>query len=179
MHILKWLLIGLGVLIALVLLIALFVEKDYNIEREIMINKNKAEVFEYIRLLKNQDHYSKWNMADINSIREYKGTDGTVGFYTSWDSKNKNVGKGEQTIAKIIEGERIDFDLHFIKPFEGKASSFFALSSISENQTLIKWAFKSSMPYPMNIMRVLMNMEKMLGDDLQGGLTNLKVILEK
>ena len=118
-------------------------------------------------------------MTDPNSKREYKGNDGTVGFYTSWDSENKSVGKGEQSIAKIIEGERVEFDLHFIKPFDGKANSYMALTAVNENQTSVKWGFKSSMPYPMNIMRLIMNMEKMLGDDLQIGLMNLKTILEK
>lgn len=179
MVVLKWVLIVLGLLIALVLIVALFVNKQYEIEREIVINKNKAQVFDYIRLLKNQDYYSKWNMTDPNSKREYKGNDGTVGFYTSWDSENKSVGKGEQSIAKIIEGERIEFDLHFIKPFDGKATSYMALTAVNENQTSVKWGFKSSMPYPMNIMRLIMNMEKMLGDDLQVGLNNLKSNLEK
>jgi hypothetical protein len=35
------------------------------------------------------------------------------------------------------------------------------------------------MPYPMNLLGAVMNMEKMLGDDLEQGLKNLKVILEK
>ena len=49
MVVLKWVLIVLGLLIALVLIVALFVNKQYEIEREIVINKNKAEVFNYIR----------------------------------------------------------------------------------------------------------------------------------
>jgi hypothetical protein len=35
------------------------------------------------------------------------------------------------------------------------------------------------MPYPMNIMLPFMNMEEMLGGDLENGLKNLKNILEK
>lgn len=179
MKILKWILIVVVSILVLVLVIALFVKKEYEIEREVVITKNKQQVFEYVKYLKNQDNYSKWNMTDPNSKREYKGEDGTVGFYTSWDSENKNVGKGEQTIAKLVEGERVEFDLHFIKPFDGKAKSYIALEALSETQTKVKWGFNSSMPYPMNIMRVVMNMEKMLGDDLQTGLNNLKNILEK
>ena len=166
-------------IIALILIIALFVKKDYEIEREIVINQPKQVVFNYVKFLKNQDNYSKWNMTDPNSKREYKGEDGTIGFFTSWDSENKSVGKGEQTISNIVDGERIDFDLHFIKPFDGLAKSYLVTESISENQTKLKWGFKSAMPYPMNVMRLVMNMEKMLGDDLQIGLGNLKVILEK
>jgi hypothetical protein len=51
--------------------------------------------------------------------------------------------------------------------------------SISDNQMKVKWSFNNGMKYPMNIMLLAMNMEKMLGDDLQTGLKNLKSILEK
>jgi hypothetical protein len=34
------------------------------------------------------------------------------------------------------------------------------------------------MPYPMNTMLLFMNMDGMLGKDLEGGLTNLKAKLE-
>jgi hypothetical protein len=35
------------------------------------------------------------------------------------------------------------------------------------------------MPYPMNLMLLCMNMDKMIGKDLETGLTNLKGVLEK
>ena len=61
MRFLKKILIVVGILIAIPLIVALFVKKDYSVEKEIVINKPKTEVFEYIKLLKNQDNYSKWN----------------------------------------------------------------------------------------------------------------------
>jgi hypothetical protein len=51
--------------------------------------------------------------------------------------------------------------------------------SLSANQTLVKWGFTGKMNYPMNLMFLFMDFEKMIGDDLQTGLGNLKVILEK
>ncbi len=64
MNILIKILIGIGALITLLLIMALFVKKEYTIEREITINKTKAEVFNYVKHLKNQDNYSKWVMQD-------------------------------------------------------------------------------------------------------------------
>ncbi len=40
-----------AIIIAIPLVVALFVKKDYVVEREIIINKPKAEVFEYIKFL--------------------------------------------------------------------------------------------------------------------------------
>ncbi|MEP6596309.1 MAG: SRPBCC family protein [Ginsengibacter sp.] len=118
-------------------------------------------------------------MTDPNVKKDYKGTDGTVGFVYAWDSDNKKVGKGEQEIKKTTEGDRMDLEIRFIKPFEGKADSYITTESISENQTKVRWGFNSQMPYPMNIMRLFMNIEKMLGNDLEASLINLKNVLEK
>ena len=124
MRALKKILIILGILIAIPLIVALFVKKDYAVEKEIVINKPKTEVFDYIKFLKNQDNYSKWNRMDPNIKKTYRGTDGTVGFVSHWESENEEVGWGEQEIKKITEGERIDFELRFIKPFEATEPAF-------------------------------------------------------
>ena len=179
MKILKKILIGLVVIIVLALVAALFLKKDYSVVREVTINKPKQEVFDYIKLLKSQDNFSVWNMADPNMKREFKGTDGTVGCISAWDSQMKNVGKGEQEIKNITEGERIDFELRFKKPFEATDNAYFTTTASSENQTKVQWGFFGKMPYPMSLMLTCMDMDKMLGPDLEKGLTNLKAVLEK
>lgn len=179
MKILKKILIVIAIIIAIPLIIALFVEKDYAVEREITINKSKQEVFDYVKFLKHQDNFSKWATMDPNMKKTYRGTDGTVGFVSAWESDDENVGVGEQEIKKIAEGERIDFELRFIKPFEATEPAFMSTETVSENQTKVKWGFSGHMNYPMNIMMLFMDFEKMIGDDLQTGLSNLKTVLEK
>lgn len=66
MKILKKILIAIVAIIAIALITALFVKKEYAIERTISINKPKEAVFNYIKYLKNQDTYSKWAMMDPN-----------------------------------------------------------------------------------------------------------------
>lgn len=179
MKIIKRIVIVLVSIIALALIVALFVKKEYAVEREIVINKPKSEVFEYIKLLKNQDNYSVWNRKDPNMKKEYKGEDGTVGFVSAWESQMDDVGKGEQEIKKIVDGERVDMELRFIKPFEATDNAYMTTETVAENQTKVKWGFNGKMNYPMNLMLVFMDMEKMLGDDLQNGLNDLKEIQEK
>lgn len=179
MKILKNILIVIASLIVLLLIVALFVKKDYAVVREVTINKPKQEVFDYVKYLKNQDSYSKWAMMDPNMKKEYRGTDGTVGFVSAWDSEKSDVGKGEQEIKKIAEGERLDFELRFIKPFEATDYAYMTTETAGTDQTKVKWGFNGKMNYPMNLMLLFMNMDKMLGDDLQTGLSNLKTVLEK
>ncbi|TCC96993.1 SRPBCC family protein [Pedobacter hiemivivus] len=179
MKILKGLLFLVVGIVILALLVALFVKKDYAVEREVTINKPVAVVFDYIKHIKNQDQYSVWNRLDPASKKTYTGTDGTVGFISGWESTNKNVGKGEQEITSITEGDRIDMKLRFKEPFEAEDEAYMATESMGENQTKVKWGFKGRMAYPMNLMLLFMDMEGMLGKDLQGGLDTLKTTLEK
>lgn len=166
-------------LIALALITGLFVDGNYAVEREVTINKPKQEVFDYVKYLKNQNNYSVWAKADPNMKKDFTGKDGTVGCISAWDSKVKDVGKGEQKIIKIADGERIDYELHFIEPFESTDYAYMAVEPVSDNQTKVKWGFNGKMKYPMNLMMLTMDMEKMLAPDLENGLTSLKTILEQ
>jgi len=177
MKILKIILIVVAVIIAVPLITALFIKKDYGVEREITIKKPKQEVFDYVKYVKNQDNYSKWAMMDPNAKKSYTGEDGTVGFVSAWESEI--TGKGEQEIKKIAEVERLDFELRFKEPFEATDNAYMITESVSENETKVKWGFNGHMNYPLNIMMVFYDFEEMLGGDLSTGLTNLKTELEK
>ena len=132
-----------------------------------------------MKLLKNQDNFRVWFSKDPAIKKTFSGTDGTVGAVAGWDSKDQNVGVGEQEIKKIVKGERIDSELGFKVPIESTAFAFMSTEAISPNQTKVKWRFNDKIPYPMNLMLPIINMEEMLGKDLQDGLNNLKAILEK
>jgi len=179
MKILKIILIVIVIIIAIPLIAALFINGNYAVERQIVVNKPKQEVFNYIKNLKNQDNFSVWAKRDPAMKKDYKGTDGTVGFVSAWDSKNEHVGKGEQEIIKIDDGNRIDTKLRFKAPWEATDDAYMITEDAGTNQTKVKWGFTGKMPYPWNFMLVCMNMDKEVGKDFEQGLDNLKVILEK
>lgn len=179
MKILKKILIALAIILAIPLIVALFIEKDYAIVKETTINRPKDEVFAYIKYLRNQDHYSVWSKMDPNMKQTFEGVDGTVGFVNSWESDHDSVGKGSQRITKIEEGKRLEMKLQFKEPFEVENDAFMTTEAIDSSSTKVSWGFSGSFPYPMNIMRLFMDMEDAVGGDLQKGLANLKELLEK
>lgn len=132
-----------------------------------------------MKYLKNQDTFSVWSTKDPAMKKTFTGTDGRVGAIAGWDSMDENVDVGEQEITKIIEGERIDFEFCFKVPIESTDFTYLSTKAISPNQTKVTWRFNVKMPYPMNFMLPFMNMEQMLGKDLQDGQNNRKVILGK
>jgi hypothetical protein len=178
MKILKFVGLGLISVIALLLLVGLFLKKEYLVERNVTIHQNRSHVFDYLKFLKNQDNFSVWAKMDPAMKKEFRGEDAQVGFISAWDSKNDEVGKGEQEIKKIALYERIDYELRFIKPFKSKSDAYLITEVAGENETKVTWGFQGKMNYPMNLMQLFMNMEKMIGNDLSQGLINLKEILE-
>ena len=164
-------------LIALLLLMAAILTKEMVVEKSVVINLPRQGVFDYIQYIRNHDHFNVWVMMDPTMKKEYQGTDGTVGFLYSWNSKHKMVGIGEQRITKINPGEGMEFGLRFIKPRPNVATSKMALQTLSPDQTRVTWGFYSTMKYPANLMRVMV--QNMLAKDLQKGLDNLKTVLEK
>jgi hypothetical protein len=165
-------------IIAALLIVALFIPNGMKATREIVINKPNAEVFNYIRHLKNHDNFSKWATMDPKMKKEFRGIDGTVGFINAWEG-NKKVGKGEQEIKGIEDGKKIDFELRFEKPFKSVAKAVMTTEAADINSTKVVWGFEGSMNYPMNVIKLFMNIEKAMGDDFATGLSNLKRILEK
>ncbi|WP_418358078.1 SRPBCC family protein [Shewanella basaltis] len=176
---LKKILLGLAVVIAIPFIVALFIKTDYSVMRTVTIDKPVSEVFDYVKHLKNQDNFSKWAQMDPEMVKTYRGIDATVGFVSAWASENPDVGVGEQEIIAIDEGKRIDFELRFISPFEATEPAYMTTEAVSAQQTKVNWGFSGHMNYPMNLMFLFVDFETMIGEDLQQGLDTLKVLLEQ
>jgi uncharacterized protein YndB with AHSA1/START domain len=164
-------------IIALLLIIALFMKKEHYVNREIIINAPRQKVFDFLKLLKNQDQFNKWATAGKeNRKEEFKGTDGTVGFIYSW-SGDKSAGEGEKEILNIVEGKRIETEIRFVKPMRMSASVIMETTSLSDNQTKVNLINAGILKYPLNIMIPIA--EKNFAKDLDVSLSTLKSILEK
>src|SRR5262245_66106 len=177
MKIIKRILIGVAILIAVPLIIGLFIKTDFAVEREVIINKPKEEVFNYVKHLKNHANFSKWAMLDPKMKTDYRGTDGTVGFVSAWDSDNQDVGKGEQEIKRITEGERIDVEIRMRRPFQSTDPAYMTTEAVAGNQTRVKSGYFGRMNYPTNLMCPFI--AERIGADMETGLRNLKTVLEK
>lgn len=168
-------LIGILIIIAIPLIMAIFMKKEYAVEREITISKPQQEIFNYIKYLKNQDYYSEWVMMDPNMKKMFRGTDGTAGFVYGWNGNDK-AGKGEQEITRIIEGQGINTEVRFEKPMQGIAYATINATAVTANQAKVSWKVTGSITYPCNFMNLFI--DGMMGKDIEKSLANLKDILE-
>lgn len=167
----------LGGIILLVLLLALIAPKTYHVSRSIIIDKPRAHVFDYARSLEKMDNWSPWSKKDPNMEKKFTGTEGQVGSKSYWNG-NKEVGEGEQEITKIVDGERIESELRFLKPWQSTSDCYFDFNETSSGSTEVIWGFSGKNKFPMSIMMLFMSMDKMVGKDFDEGLNSLKSILE-
>src|SRR5258705_8645892 len=176
MNILITILLVVAGIIGLLLIIALLMKREHYVRREIIINAPRQKVFDYIKLLKNQDEFNTGAMEDPDRKREFKGTDGTVGYIYAWKG-NKNAGEGEKEIKNIIEGKRIEIEIRFVKPMQTSACIIMETESLSDDQTKVYWSNAGTLRYPVNIMVPML--EKHVAKDMDISLSTLKNILEK
>jgi len=176
MNILIIIILVIAGIIALLLIIALFMKRDHYVKCEIIINATRQKVFDYLKLLKNQETFNENAMVAPDREREFKGTDGTVGYIYAWKG-NKDAGEGEKEIMNIIEGERIEMEIRFVKPMTTSASIILETESLPGNQTKVTWSNAGTLKYPVNIMIPMM--EKHVVKDMDMSLLALKNILEK
>ncbi len=163
-------------ILLLIILLAIVVTTAFEHKAEVVIDKPKAVVFDYLKSLKNQDNWNIYSKRDPNMKQEFIGTDGTVGFTETWEG-NKKAGKGSQEIKKVIEGERVDIEFRFEKPFKLTNDIYFTTTTVEGNKTKVVWCMSGKAPRPFNIIFPLL--KNSIVKDLHRALGNLKTLLEK
>lgn len=166
-------------IIALLLIIAIFMRKTHSVAREVVIDAPRQKVFDYVRMLKNQDEFNLHAMADVERKKEFTGTDGTVGYKYAW-SGDKNAGVGEKEIIAIVEGQKIEMEIRFVKPMKATAIITMETESLPaphEDRTKVSWSNAGVLKYPFNLLIPVM--ERHVARDMMTSLTTLKTILEK
>ena len=76
----------------------------------------------------------------------------------------------------IIEGERIETEIRFVKPMIATASIIMETEPLSDNQTKVSWSNAGTLKYTINIFIPMM--EKSVAKDMDRSLSTLKKILE-
>ena len=150
--------------------------KDLYVEKSVIIEKSVEKVYDFLKLMENQNEFSVWVMKDPNKKTSLQGTDGTVGAIYSWDSKDKNVGAGSQQIINMVNDQLIEYDLKFERPMKNIAKAKFSLRPITPGQTEVKWDFKGPTKFPMSLFKGIF--QNMLGKDMAKSLNNLKEKME-
>ena len=86
------------------------------------------------------------------------------------------MGEGEQEITKV-DGERVEVDLRFERPFEGQHKMATIVKSVDENKSEVTSEFYGHDSYPWNVLSFIG--KSVIQDAQTQNMANLKAILER
>ena len=123
---LKKILIGLAVLVALFVVVVAMQPSEFHVERTATIAAPPADVFAQVNDLHKWDAWSPWAKLDPNAKIAFEGPEAGQGAAMSWAGNDK-VGEGKMTMVESRPSEAVKLKVDFVKPFEGTSNSDFAL----------------------------------------------------
>jgi len=164
------------VLLAVVLVLVLRQPTHYQVERSATINAPAPVAFGLVNDFHKWDSWSPWAKLDPNMTQKYDGPPSGNGAIYSW-SGNSQVGEGKMTIVESRPSDLVRIKLEFIKPFAATNATEFSFIP-SGNQTNVKWTMSGDNNFIGKAFSLFMNMDKMIGDDFDKGLAQMKKAAE-
>lgn len=173
----KYIFLGILLLLGGVFLAGFFLPKSVLVERSVVIDRGAEDVFPYVNSMQGAQQWSPWAGIDPETRLEYFGPESGEGAGMSWQSDDKRVGSGKQTIIESVPNEKVRSELEFGDRSRGE--SYITLDEQERGRLVnVTWGF--SMDFGMNpIMRYMgLMMDDMIGKAYDQGLTNLKALVE-
>lgn len=166
MKFLKWLLYITGGIFLLILLIALFMPSEYEIEREVKVERPPEAVYKKVAELEEWRKWNPWSQGSDTNLYHGGSGKGSV-----WEWRSEEHGSGKLRILEAEPYKRIRTEIQFVdSTMTGNGEWRFERSG---SNTEVTWRTWGELGYPMG--RLLSPFfDDMIGEDLQKGLENLK-----
>jgi hypothetical protein len=119
---------------------------------------------------------SPWEKLDPNMQKTFAGPPAGVGQSLAWSGKN-GVGTGTMTIEESVPSQKVVIKVAFVAPMKSTATSALALAGTTTG-TSVTWSMQGNHNFIGKALGVFMNMDKMLGSDIEKGLAQLKTVAE-
>jgi K+-transporting ATPase KdpF subunit len=165
------------VLLAAVLIFAVTKPDTFRVQRATSIKAPPEKIFALINDFHSWGSWSPWEKLDPAMKRTFSGTAKGKGAVYEWEG-NSEVGAGRMEITDLSPPSKVIIKLDFIKPFEGHNTAEFTLRAQGDT-TNVAWAMHGPSPYIAKVMGIFFNMDRMIGNDFEAGLANLKALTEK
>lgn len=169
MNILKKILIGLGVIIALFLIVAIFLPSHVTVQRSSVVEVPDSVAFAYITDFSVRANWDPWLEMEPTAKVTLNDIPKGVGAGYAWEGKE--IGSGSMEIDEVVENRSVKSTITFLSPQTGEGKVEWILEPV-ENGTKLTWVFSSEMGYPVERYFGLM-MDGMLGPSLEKGISNV------
>ena len=166
-----------GVVIAAILILAATKPDTFRVQRTLSIKAPPEKIFGLVNDFHSWALWSPYEKKDLAMKKTYSGNAVGSGAKYAWQG-DKNVGTGSMEITSSVEPSKIIIAFDFLEPFAAHNTAEFSFEAQGDS-TVVTWATQGPSPYLTKIMHLFFNMDKMVGDDFEVGLANLKTLAEK
>jgi len=173
---LKKILIGLVVVVALFAIVVALQPSEYRVARSTTVSAPAPDVFAQVNDFRNWEGWSPWAKLDPAAKSTFEGPPSGQGAVFTW-SGNDKIGEGRMTLTESRPAELVRIKVDFVKPFAGTSTSQFAFKP-EGNQTAITWSTSGQHNFISKAICMFMNMDKMLGGEMEKGLAQMKSVAE-
>jgi uncharacterized protein YndB with AHSA1/START domain len=173
---------GLKIGIGLILVIFIFLgfvstrKGQFRYERSGVINAPPEKIFPYISNLQLGGQWNPYEKKDPNMKKTFSGTDGQVGSTLEFDG-NSEAGSGKLEILKIVPNQSVQIRLIMTKPIAADNLVEYTLTPEGSG-TRFSWAMSGDSGFMGKLVNVFIDCEKMVTDDFEAGIQNLKTLVE-
>ncbi|MCB0761634.1 MAG: GyrI-like domain-containing protein [Flavobacteriales bacterium] len=174
MKFLKVLLAIIVIVVAVGFILAMTTDGAYSVERSVVVDACYGDAYEHATNFERWVEWSPWDDLAEGINYTFDGEMGTVGSSYSWESPTEEVGAGTMSCTAISDS-RMDFHLHFTKPWESESDGWITVVPAEEGGFKVSWGFAGENPFPMSL---FLNMDKMVGPDFEKGLALFKEQVE-
>ncbi len=113
---------------------------------------------------------------DPSMQKTFEGPAAGVGQSYAW-SGNREVGKGKMTIDESVPGQKVGVKLEFVKPMASTATCALTLAG-TPTGSFVTWSMDGHHNFIGKAIGMFMDMDNMLGTDIEKGLAQLKTVAE-
>jgi uncharacterized protein YndB with AHSA1/START domain len=172
-----YVLIALVVAIGVVLAIAGTRPARFRVERSATIHAPVETVYGLIADFHNWPRWVPQDREDASMRRRFSGAASGVGAQSDWQSTG-SAGAGKMEIVEATPGSLVRVRADWMRPFKTTNVNTFELAAQGAD-TQVTWTMEGPNLFPMRVMSVFVNMDKMMGKHFEDGLGNLKAAAEK
>jgi len=166
----------LGLFLVALIIFSFFLPKEVTVTRNITVNAPIDRVFEQVNDLRNWEKWSPWKRMDPMMEMTFSNPPVGQGAFYKWVSKDKNLGSGTMTLAKVTNNEEIVTALH--NEDWGDATSTFNFGH-KGNEIEITWSMTNNLGIMPWSKYFGLAMKGMLKKQFDQGLTGIKFYAEK
>jgi hypothetical protein len=169
--------VTIGILVGAILAFAATRPDSFTVRREAAIKAPAEKIYPLISDFNRWGAWSPYEKKDPAMKRSFSGPGAGKGAVYAWEG-NKEVGAGRMEIAEAAAPSRVSLKLDFTRPFEAHNRVDFSLEP-KGGATQVTWALQGPMPFISKVICLFVDMDSMVGADMEAGLANLKAIAEQ